>query len=700
MNNYKFFSTLERLLSEGKMNYVIGVLRNNCTSGMASHPDMSRLIPKINRIADVYDNMRKFLVEGLPDPDRASLYARMQKELREIAREYLFILRENSSDPLFADYRMQKVRNRALAELIDEHSKWDYRITMGEISDVDTIRFRRKKEEAAAAIFFKVWSLPPSAEADLQAARGLLMSPDASFAVKSQVVTALLLGLLKFYVPAKFNLLLDAYDAETDERLAARLLTAIVIVAALYRRALLFDPDTVSRLEALGDSILTYTRLRDVVMTLVRTRDTDRVSREVDDAFQSTINELSPEMLERLRNQGMAPGAHDAEFNPEWENLMKNKKLEERMQAINDMQIEGMDVMMQTFARLKSFPFFRSLPNWFIPFTTDHSEVAPLFENFDGEMFLTMADATDMCASDRFSFALGILQMPEERRMRLSTHIAAQTEEMKEMLKERSADRRVKPVFASEALVFARDLYRFAKLYPQRDRFYDPFAEPVDFLALPVIGALLDEDGFKEQVADFYFNHGYYPQALPLYNSLDSSADNQRETFEKIGFSLQMLGDMAGALEAYEKADLFSTDADRSSLWLLKRMAYCNKALARYDAAARLYSEILERNKEDLQSAYNLGALLLRAGRFEEAKEHLARVNYLAPEKENYARTYSRLQGHLALLDGRVPDALRLYKEAGAGRQTDELRAEIRAELSSHASSFDSLTLSLLLDSL
>lgn len=730
MNNDKFFNSLNSLLAEGRVARVISVLRDNCVNASKEHPDLLRLLPEIDGISDIYSRMREFLLKGLPDPDRSSLLDELYLRINDTARDYLFIINENRLDPFFAEYRLMKVRGRNLAEMMDELSKFDYRIEMAKVTEADTSQFIARKEDMMSRIFRAVWALPPWAAKDRETVRKYLQEPSAAFELKSQLVTALLLGILKFYDPGKFRLLIEAYENADDERIAARALTSIVIVLSRWGVSVLSVPEIKQSLERIADSILTYTRLRDVVMTLIRTRDTDRVSREVNEAMQTTMRHMDPEILDKLSKEGLSVDSGDIEMNPEWEKLMKNKELEEKMQMINDMQLEGLDVMMQTFSRLKSFPFFNCISNWFLPFSPSHSSVAHLFENFSSEAFEAMGNATDMCASDRYSFALGILQMPEERRSMLATHLGSQLESLQDFLKDKENVRR-KPVFATESLVFARDLYRFAKLYPRKKDFFDPFDSPVNFLKLPVFGSLLSEDEIILAAADFYFEHGYYNLSLELYQAVADTGTSEKHLYEKIGFCRQMAGDMEGALATYEKADLFSSDADRSSTWLIKKLAFCNKALGRYKKAAEYYSRLLESCPDDLSAEYHLGSVLLRSGQLKEAMERLSKVHYIRPEHKGCARAYFRgmilrnqegtyrdaynaisqwiergnretadltLMGHAAFLTGNLKEAEDLYREARGEKDPLPYRREIISEILSLNPETDIEGLRLLLD--
>lgn len=700
--NDKFSDSLDRLLSEGRMGYAIKSLLSKCRSALATHPDLARVDAALERVDDTYVRMRQYMIEGNADPDRERIYGEMKQRVKELARRYLFIVNEDRLDPFFAEYRLNKVRGGNVTAMAGELEKLDFRISMACETETDPEPFIARREETVDAIFRRVWSLPPWARHERETVRGLFQTGD--FELSAQLISALLLGLLKFNDPGKLLLLLHAYETAPNDRIAARALTAVVLVLGRWGDSALSTPEVREAIQNLEDSLLTYSRVRDIVMTFIRTRDTDRVSREVSDAFKATMKKMTPEMLERLSREGLTVDSGETGMNPEWEKLLQNnKEIEDRMKAINEMQLEGMDVMMQTFSRLKSFPFFNTLSHWFVPFSDNVTAVAPLFRTFNPEGFRLMADATEMCASDRFSFALGILQMPEDRRNLLAMHLGGQLEALKDALADRENVGR-RPEFAYEALVYARDLYRFAKLYPRKKDFHDPFGEPIDFLKVPLLRTLLEGDDIILTSADFYFRHGYYAQALALYEGAEASvdlagdADTTRSLYEKTGFCRQMEGDLAGALRDYERADLFSTDMNPASTWLLKKLAFCNKALGNYTRAAEYYGRLLERQPDDLKTEFQLGSVLLRAGEFDRGRKLISKVNYLDPGHKMAARISTRMKAHEAFLDGRLSEALSLYEEARGDQDMTSYRRDLAAELTTLDPEADVTSLQILLD--
>lgn len=728
MINQEFHDKAEKYIAEGKINPVIKALSRRANEGLRDNPDYAAVAGALDRISETYRYMQEYLLKGGADAGRSELYARIREELLQQLDAYLFVSNINApGDEFFTTYRMDRVLALPLAQLLERYTKMVFNIAKAAETEVDPLPYAKKKEEALELIFNRIRTLAPWDEEGIKVAADILADQSLPFELRSQTVSAMLLGLLKFYDRRKVRLLLDAYLREGDERVAARMLTAIVLVLDRWRGRIGSDDMELTRLlDSLAGDILTYTRLREVVMTLVRTRDTDRVSREVQEAFSKTMNRLTPDMLDRMRREGLGMDINEFGENPEWEKLMQDSDIGEKMMEINEMQLEGMDVMMQTFARLKTFPFFSKTANWFLPFSPDNTQVSRLFDIFDAAPFNMLADYSDMCASDRYSFALGILGMPQEKLTAFSGQLGASIGQLAEQMDDKGIGKK-KSDFNAEALSFARDLYRFMKLNPRRAQQPDVFASPLDFTTLPRLGEMLEEEEILEMVGNFYFDHGYSAQALPLLEKVAAKGTEDLHVYEKIGYCLQMEGDFRGALGSYEKADLFSSDATPSSAWLLRKLALCTKALGDFGRSAEYYRRILERNPDDTSAEVQLGNVLLLAGDTEGGMERLSKIHYLDPDHKGCTRGYvrglllrgdyqsaykaaagmeeatdsadRRLAGHVALLAGKPAEALEHYRAARGESARDQLLHDIRSELDFLApGKQDTVALTILLD--
>lgn len=610
-----------------------------CHNLSSAFPAMAEIAGGVEKLRETYRYMVDFLVNGYPDDRRADLYADVKDALlAHLGNMSLLLKTDTPSDLYFEIRRMEKLKPASLRVLHEAYKRDSFRMQKAEDLEVSSAHQRTRMEEDLVRMFNKILTLDIADRENLDYIVTVVSDPETEFEVATQFVTALALGALRFYDKQKLLALLDIYDRATDERIQARALTSVVLAISHWRQRIVKDARLLERVESLANSILNYTRLRDVVMMIIRTRDTDRVNKKIRDTFTGDIPKINRELMDEMRkNNGVFDPVEFGE-NPEWEKLLKESGLEEKLRDINEMQLEGMDVMMQAFANLKNFPFFRQAANWFLPFSAAHSSVERLAGLLDRNLLDMMAQASEMCESDKYSFALGIINMPSDRMQALATQLSAAAEQMMEELKSKSLTAKKNASFTSEIRGYLRDLYRFLKLFPARKSFTDVFAGIIDFRSIPGLGGMLSEDEVVEMVGEFYFTYGYYNEALPLLEILIANGTQGRHVFEKAGYCHQVAGNHTAALDHYEKADLFSTDTDRSSMWLIRKIALCNKILKRYDRAAEYYLKALEREPDNISLLVNLGNSLIYAGLTDEARKHISKALYISPEDKRALR--------------------------------------------------------------
>lgn len=729
MTNDRFIANANSYLDQGRVNTVISVLLKRSRAHLHEFPDLKGVIERVEKLADTYKYMQEFLLKGMADPQREEIYRGIKNELRKELNNYLFITNtESSSDEFFSSYRLARLMEDNLHDLTEDYHKMEFNIIKASETEADPSHLMRKKEELLQKIFINVWVSPQWNTEQTEDIRRILTESGNSFELKAQTLSALFLSLLKFYDEEKIKILVEAYNDCSDDRLAARLLTVLVLTVSRWHKEVSQNRDLTVRLESVTDSLLSYTRLRDVVMTLIKTRDTDRVSKEIKETFEMAMKNVTPEMLDKLRQEGLTIDAGELGENPEWEKIMKENNLEERMQEINEMQMNGMDIMIETFGKLKTFSFFRNLPNWFLPFNPHHSEIGARIDADKLRPIIEVADSIGICESDRYSFIFGLMQMPQDKIDAFLTQINGATEMIKEQFAEDNPRKRVSD-FAKEAISFCRDLYRFFKLYPRKAQFFNIYENPIDFINLPVLNSIMKEEEILMLVSNFYFSYGYYDQARPLFEMIVQNGSADMEIYEKIGYCYQMGGDFASALDNYERAELFSSDASPVSTWLLRKLALCHKALNEYEEAARFYEKILERSTDDLQTETNLGNLQLLAGKVDEAVKHLSKVNYMDPANKNAARGYVRallkrgnsfdmvkslcenllgnnpdrqdyvLMGHASYATGDYENAARNYTLGAPDEKIGDYRNQLLEEINFIApQDFDNVTFTILLD--
>jgi len=235
-----------------------------------------------------------------------------------------------------------------------------------------------------------------------------------------------------------------------------------------------------------------------------------------------------------------------------------------------------------------------------------------------------MLESSLICDSDKYSFCLSILVMPERYRKMMIGQLGAEGAEIKKMQEEEQV---LNPHQKEEGIIKQQiqNLYRFFKLHPRRAEFNDIFELPLDYHQVVPFYPIIRKSNNLEKIALHYFEKNNFKEAIEAYNLLAAERGDQSETWQRIGYSKQMLGDMQGALEAYLHADLI----EENNTWILNRIAYCYRVLKEPVTALEYYRRLEQFRPDDMAIQLNIGHCYLELKQYDEALNYYFKVELL-----------------------------------------------------------------------
>jgi tetratricopeptide (TPR) repeat protein len=289
------------------------------------------------------------------------------------------------------------------------------------------------------------------------------------------------------------------------------------------------------------------------------------------------------------------------------------------------------------------------MSNWFIPYYAQHPQLST-FSGSDPDIITRLLGGMDhafyMCNSDKYSFVLNFMMLPEQQQTMIVTHFEEELQQMKEMSEEEKIlgqDSSSNTIF----IQYIQDLYRFFKLYPFHSEFDDFFLEKIRFTNLYFYQTWFEKEKFTEKLAAFYFDNDHYPEAIEIYNYIISKTEPQAEYFEKIAYSYQKLKKYDRAIEYYRKAELF--DCDR--LWVSKKLGLCYMKIKDWSVARKYFEDATRLKPDDLLLHIQIGQCCLNLNEFEEALEHFGKVRYYQPDNMKVLRPVAYCHFILGKLD-------------------------------------------------
>lgn len=492
--------------------------------------------------------------------------------------------------------------------------------------------------EATGRVIFDVaWTSPVWTGDDLDAAQQIIDSDHFSFTQKALLLSGTMLGALHFFDAAKLTLLLR-HASHADDRLRARALAGAVLVATHHRSLVGFFPSLKEAFDTLKATPRYASELSDLQTARILSLEVKEIEKKMREEIIPGIMEHTKHLKTDLRHfdiQELQDEMARLSANPEWAEAEKN--MTDKMEQLATMQQRGSDVFIGQFKSFKQhFPFFTAAANWFTPFDTDHPELPQNIRKSPVLNLLTQA--AQLCDSDKYSLSFLMGQMS-------NSGLPINAETMDEQIKNAFESGQLPSVEqmtpAVHIRLYMQDLYRFFTLFRGRQDEVNPFADDWRFYDQSPFTPENPNPKAVHELAQLAFSIKAYEAAAPLFMTCEPSAD----VCQKIGFCKEMTHDYEGACEAYERADLFKDD----SAWTLRRLAACQRARSKPEAALALYERLENLEPEAADLPLHAGECLIWLQRYDEALKKLYKAYYLDPDDRRVwrAMVWAELQtGH------------------------------------------------------
>ena len=617
------FSKIQRLINSSRFNESFMLLKNQ----MKPFPSLAKEMEILYNSENTYRYMLDYISEGHNDPSH--------KDMIEQIRDALFyandlLLREarlkDSSDLYSSTKRMFVLRQSSFLSLLEDFDNLEDEILKDDPENSSGL-ITPARSRVLNELFNYVWTLFGSSPEDYEAIGKFLNDAERPEYIKAMSVSAIVLGNLSYFNPESFELLLNQLDNTDSLVLKARLLTGIILISLVHSKRIVGNIKIRSRLMLAAEDPDFKKNVNDLLLSIIRTYDTQRIDNKMRNEVIPGLMKINPEIIDKMRNLASDSDNFLSGGNPEWEELIENSEIGDKLKEISDMQLEGADVMVTAFSKLKGFPFFYQAANWFLPFTPGNYEFESLALGNDKDIVERLT--TVMCDSDLHSFLLSLKSMPEDRRNMMFSNMNNQMKEAYEAMNNSVGDSEDKKL-SRKIRHSLQDLYRFFKFYRKKEDFSDPFAAPfIDVQIEPLINILGFEINNITLVAEFYFKNKYYDEAAGIFELIDRINPGDFNIWEKIGFAHDRMRRFDKAVDWYSKADLVNP----GNAWLEKKLAIALKNANKTKEAIAYYQKALKNDPENYHLLMSAGQCYLSLGNNSEALQHFYHAQYLKPDK-------------------------------------------------------------------
>lgn len=583
-----------------------------------------------------YQYMLQYMRQGSIDPDRDKLYNKLLSTAYQIAdKARILKLTPSSTEFYFDRIRYYKlIPLRSLPELQLELETYtediavEHLLTHDANQEMKLDSIRRRHEQAYSELFYRTWLSDKWTETDEEEARNFLTSLLVQINDLSLFISAITLSLMEYFDIRKFMLLFDAYQHSSNE-VNQRALVGIALIVFMYDERLSIYPEVAARINLLNEDTNFSNEMNRIQIQLLRSRETKKIDKKMRE-------EIIPEMMRSVNisrkldiDDNDEENASDDQ-NPDWEDWMERSGMNDKLKEMSELQMEGADVYMSTFAQLKTYPFFHDMANWFYPFDAQHSSVVRAFSttaNKRNILLDSILQSGFFCNSDKYSFCLTITQIPPNQREMMTQQFEAQNEalsEAKHYEKMLAYSQRAETISNQ----YIQDLYRFFKIYPRRHEFRDLFEESLNLQYCKTLKDTFNNVEHMLTLAGYFFAKDYLLEALMLYQDIIKEIEGNAEIYQKIGYCFQKNKNYSKAIEAYLQADLLKPD----NVWTNRHLAISYRQSGQYDKALEYYKKVEAAQPENLTVILQIGLCLAELKQYDEALAYFFKLEYLDNE--------------------------------------------------------------------
>ena len=648
------------------------------------------------RLRMSYTFMLRYLEQGVMDPQRDEILTGIRQSLYILNDQCYMGLLERTSPEVFYT-RRRELGNTSLVSIVDE-----YRDSLKELSLVQSgtteqgdshviLSLLHQTEALETKLFNRIWSSFPLSADDANTLKLCINGDILPVHTRCLMIAALLLGLMKFYDENKLLILLESYSMSDDPQVQIRALTCAMLAMLAHKRRTSASKAIHTRIDAMLDNPDFKYDVWSIQAQLARSRNTENVKHRVRDDLIPNIMKMRPDIIDKLKDKDtQIIDLSDIEANPEWQDWLDQSGITRKIEEFNAMQLEGSDVFIATFAHLKTFPFFKTLSNWFLPFYPAHSTV---LENL-GAGKLALAEVVQhapyLCNSDKYSFCLSLGALPDSQRSMMSAQLEEQNAALSEARQAELPDNRKQRVSIINA--FVQDLYRFFKLFSRRREFIAVMDNPgLDMTDCLPLAQVTRDAHVLELLGALYFKNEFYDDAIHCFTRLEGLDDvNDDHIYQKIGFAYQNAGKPEQALTYYKRYELLHEE----DAWNIRHIAACYRAVGKLDMALEYYRRAEAMNPNNVSLTLTIGHILLELNRTNDALQQYFKADLMPNAKHrawrpiawcsfllnDYDRAidyYDRIirddkpspqdllnRGHVLLCQGLTQQAIEAYRES------------------------------------
>ena len=685
-----------KLISEKRIKQSLDILE-----GMIASSSGGYLRDEYEDIILTYRNILRYTIEGVKDPERNKIYLKLMQSIlvlsdrvrQDILSHYsgwhtYWVKQQSEKEYLLTGKTIiETVDDLLFKQELDEWLKLSSEINPDPESEISI-----KHKHLIKNIFNHLWLTDYYGEAEDSLIGIILKSGKFRWHEASIFVSAITLSLFRTWQPDKIFHLIALYENGNDQ-VRERSLVGLILNLHYYNNRILLFPDIIDKVKKMSTENKFREHCRIIVLQAIRSRETESLSKRLNDEILPKVANLKPRLDEKLDLDNILPKDLSEDRNPDWSKMFnESDEIFKTMEELTNLQMEGADVYMSAFSNLKHFDFFSDFQNWFVPFYPDHEAVDVIYSDEvlgpgTNDLAEALYKTPFICNSDKYSLLLNLKYLPTAQKTMMLKVFRMEMEGLEQLNSEDHGNDPYKN-FRIYVTQYMQDLYRFFKLSPYKKEFEDVFSGKLDIYNSEFFRLSCNASEAEAGLADYFFSKNYFDDALELFLKQINVRPDDAQLYEKIGYCYQEAEFFDEALKYYKRAELI----DRK-VWTVKKIGLSLRRIGKNEEALEYYLQAADMEPENIHTLIMIAHCYLDLKEYESALKYYFRVEYMEPGNikilrpiawcyfalgrfDDSEKYYERLsaekltahdfinKGHLALCQGNKKEAVDFYKQS------------------------------------
>lgn len=587
---------------------------------------------RISQLKEEYHHALEYFRKDVADDNRTKFYDDYLRRALNLVRDASMCYEVENN------YSFKVAAKKAAQVVIDNHVK---EVLLSKKEDPESLR------KYLDSLFYALLVSPQWDKKRAEYFIGMLTDGDLDYLVVKVILSAIMLSCFQVTDYNKVYCLIQVYKSATDERIRQYALIGWVLgyhvseaVSDGYLNQqiaeICAEPHYVDELFALQKNLFCLYTVKS---------DADKIGEEVFSKFMNGFSSKQSKLGEKLKNRNEELTEEDIlELTGEEDMEEFANSTADSVDFLKQMDKNGADIHYAVFYQMKSYPFFHTLVNWFVPFYKQNPLFPAQYPEMDMNILDLMENHSDFCDNDKYSAAFSLASLIKGPRGGLMKEIFA-SGELGAISQKDPLD------FPSDTILrnHIKDLIRFYNLSPMRESFNNPFKwsawGPVHFLKLSslFVGEFMDKA--RVDISFFLAKRKRYDELERFYKALPQGKDKvlveSALVFRTKENAKIYAGELLEHLEPYQ-------DSKAVALLMMKCYYYI---VGVAETAIEKCRQFMNEYPEEEKFLKHLAYFLVLGRHFEEARPHLAKLEYMHPEDLSCLRSLAWVYINLGELE-------------------------------------------------